>query len=180
MVTGVRMSHFASPTHSLDMTETDTGLTAQFAQGKVVDNKDLVLRYLLGSDTLQAATLTHHDERGGFLSLMIEPPALPDEDTATARELVFVLDTSGSMSGQPMAASKRFMEAALKGLRPGDYFRIIPFSNTARHFATGASAATSDNIQAGQKFVSRLSTGGGTEIDTAIRTAFSTESRQTR
>ncbi|MCK0126589.1 VIT and VWA domain-containing protein [Gelidibacter sp. F2691] len=176
MVAGVEMSQFSSPTHPLDIVETDASLSAQFAQGKVMDNKDLILRYMLGGDALQAATLTHHDERGGFLSVMIEPPAVPDEATATPRELVFVLDTSGSMSGQPLAASKRFMDAALKGLRPGDYFRIIPFSSTARHFAEDASPATTSNIAAGRKFVSRLSARGGTEIDRAIRTAFETES----
>jgi Ca-activated chloride channel family protein len=176
MVAGVEVSQFASPTHPLDITETDDGLGARFTQGKVMDNKDLVLRYMLGGDALQAATLTHHDERGGFLSVMIEPPSIPDEATATPRELVFVLDTSGSMGGQPMAASKRFMDAALKGLRPDDYFRIIPFSNSARHFAQGATPATNNNIQAGRKFVSQLTAGGGTEIDNAIRTAFATKS----
>ncbi|MCV2882146.1 VIT and vWA domain-containing protein [Actibacterium sp. XHP0104] len=176
MVSGVQLSQFASPTHPLDVTHGDTGLTARFAEGKVMDNKDLVLRYMLGGDTLQAATLTHHDDRGGFLSLMIEPPAMPDETTVTPRELIFVLDTSGSMSGEPMAASKRFMDAALGGLREGDYFRIIPFSNTARHFAEGPSQATPANIRAGRRFVARLSTGGGTEIDNAMRTAFATHS----
>ncbi len=176
MVAGVEVSQFASPTHPLDITETDDGLGARFTQGRVMDNKDLVLRYMLGGDTLQAATLTHHDDRGGFLSVMIEPPAVPDEATATPREMVFVLDTSGSMSGQPIAASKRFMDAALKGLRPDDYFRIIPFSNATRHFAQDATRATRSNIRAGRRFVSNLSAGGGTEIDNAIRTAFATES----
>ncbi|NRP24110.1 hypothetical protein XMM379_000789 [Aliiroseovarius sp. xm-m-379] len=176
MVAGVEVSQFASPTHPLDITDTDDGLGARFTQGKVMDNKDLILRYILGGEALQAASLTHHDERGGFLSVMIEPPAIPDEATATPRELVFVLDTSGSMSGQPMAASKRFMDAALKGLRPDDYFRIIPFSDTARHFAQGATPATRRNIKAGRKFVSKLTSGGGTEIDNAIHAAFATSS----
>ena len=165
-----------SPTHPLEIIETGTGLRAHFADGKVLDNKDLIIRYMLGGDDLQAATLTHHDERGGFLSLMIEPPAVPDEATATPRELVFVLDTSGSMSGQPLAASKRFMDAALLGLRPDDYFRIIPFSHSARHFAKDAAPATERNIRAGRKFVSKLTADGGTEIDNAIRTAFATQS----
>lgn len=176
MVAGVEVSEFASPTHPLDITATDDGLGARFAEGKVMDNKDLILRYMLGGEALQAATLTHHDDRGGFLSVMIEPPAIPDEAAATPRELVFVLDTSGSMSGQPMAASKRFMDSALKGLRPDDYFRIIPFANSARHFAQGATPATDSNIKAGRKFVSKLTAGGGTEIDNAIRTAFATSS----
>lgn len=177
MVSGVDLSQFTSPTHPLSISETDSGLTARFAQGKVMDNKDLVLRYMLGGDGLQAATLTHHDDaRGGFVSMLIEPPAVPDEATATPRELVFVLDTSGSMSGEPLAASKRFMDAALKGLRNEDFFRIIPFSNSARHFASEATPATSRNIQAGRKFVAGLSASGGTEIDNAIRAGFATQS----
>lgn len=176
MVGGVDVSEFHSPTHPLDITPDEDGLSARFSDGKVMDNRDLVLRYLLGGDDLQAVTLSHHDDRGGFLSVLIEPPAIPDEATATRRELVFVLDTSGSMSGQPMAASKRFMDAALQGLRPGDYFRIIPFANTARHFSATAMPATPGNIREGRKFVSGLSTGGGTEIDNAIRTAFVTDS----
>ncbi len=172
LIGGVEVTEFHSPTHPLDISPGDAGLIATFTAGKVMDNRDLVLRYLLGGDGLQAATLSHHDNRGGFLSVLIEPPTLPDEAAATPRELVFVLDTSGSMSGQPMAASKRFMDQALEGLRPGDYFRIIPFATTARHFSTAATPATPTNIQKGRKFVSRLSTGGGTEIDNAIRSAF--------
>ena len=175
MVSGVELSEFGSHTHPLDISQTEEGLSARFSQGKVMDNRDLVLRYLLGGSKTQAATLTHKDERGGFVSLMIEPPAVPDEQVATPRELVFVLDTSGSMSGQPMAASKRFMDAALKGLRAGDYFRIIPFANEAQHFAEGATPANAANVLAGRKYVSRLSAGGGTEIDNAIRTAFAAE-----
>ncbi|MEM7238113.1 MAG: VWA domain-containing protein, partial [Pseudomonadota bacterium] len=102
----------------------------------------------------------------------IEPPEVPDTDRVMARELVFVLDTSGSMSGEPMVASKRFMQAALKGLRAGDYFRIIPFSNSARQMTEGALRATPDNIQNARRYVDQLDTGGGTEIDRAIRTAF--------
>lgn len=175
MVSGIEMSGFGSPTHPLDIVESEDGLRAGFAQGKVLDNKDLVLRYALGGDAMQAAALSHHDERGGFVSVMIEPPALPDDAIATPRELVFVLDTSGSMSGQPLAASKTFMDAALSGLRPHDFFRIIPFANTAQQFSRDATPATPANIANGRRFVSRLSAGGGTEIDAAIRTAFATQ-----
>lgn len=174
MVGGVEIADFGSDTHPLAIEPTDAGLRARFADGRVMDNRDLVLRYVLGGAEMQAATLTHYDERGGFLSLMIEPPALPDEAEITPRELVFVLDTSGSMGGQPMAASKRFMEAALQGLRPSDHFRIISFANAADHFAADAVPATAANIRAGLAHVARLTSGGGTEIAKAIRTAFAT------
>lgn len=174
MVSGVSVSDFGSATHSLTVETTPLGLSASFAEGRVMDNKDLVLRYSLGGEQLEATSLSHSDERGGFVTLMVEPPSLPDEDTVAQRELVFVLDTSGSMSGAPMRASKRFMEAALRGLRPEDYFRIIPFANATRSFSESAMQATPENLRAGRRFVSQLSTGGGTEIDNAIRTAFST------
>lgn len=176
MVGGVDVSDFHSPTHPLDIAHGEDGLSGHFSAGKVMENRDLVLRYVLGGDAVQATTLSYHDERGGFLSMLIEPPAVPDETIATPRELIFVLDTSGSMGGEPMKASKRFMDAALQGLRPEDYFRIIPFSNTARHFSASATPATSGNIRKGRNFIRQLSAGGGTEIDNAIRAAFGTDS----
>ncbi|TDT74212.1 Ca-activated chloride channel family protein [Litoreibacter halocynthiae] len=171
---GVSISDFGSDTHQLAVQSTGDGLTAKFAKGKVLDNRDLVIRFTLGGETLEAASLSHTDERGGFVSLMIEPPAVPDAATITPRELVFVLDTSGSMGGQPMAASKRFMDAALRGMRPTDYFRIIPFANHTQNFSSVSKQATARNIRSARAYVDKLSTGGGTEIDNAIRTAFST------
>ncbi|SHF55884.1 Ca-activated chloride channel family protein [Litoreibacter ascidiaceicola] len=171
---GVSISDFGSDTHQLAVQSTEEGLSAKFAKGKVLDNRDLVIRFTLGGETLEAASLSHTDERGGFVSLMIEPPAVPDDATITPRELVFVLDTSGSMGGQPMEASKRFMDAALRGMRPTDYFRIIPFANHTQNFSSVSKQATARNIRSARAYVDQLSTGGGTEIDNAIRTAFST------
>ncbi len=174
MVGGVSVSDFGSETHPLAIEVTGDGLTARFADGKVLDNRDLVLRYTLGGDGIEAASLSHTDARGGFVSLMVEPPAIPDEATVTPRELVFVLDTSGSMAGLPMNASKRFMDAALKSLRPNDYFRIIPFANYTQRFSHLSMRATARNIRNGRAYVQSLTAGGGTEIDGAIQTAFAT------
>lgn len=174
MVGGVSVTDFGSATHPLDIKKTESGLIASFVDGRVLDNKDLVIRYTLGGKTLEAASLSHTDARGGFLSLMVEPPELPDETMITPRELVFVLDTSGSMGGAPMNASKVFMDTALSGLRPTDYFRIIPFANSAQSYSADALIATAGNIRAARRFVDKLGTGGGTEINKAIKTAFAT------
>ncbi|MEM7778710.1 MAG: VIT domain-containing protein [Pseudomonadota bacterium] len=175
LVGGLSVTDFGSATHPLNVETNSLGLSASFAEGSVMDNKDLVVRYSLGGETLEATSLSHTDERGGFVTLMVEPPALPDEAAVAPRELVFVLDTSGSMGGAPMRASKRFMDSALRGLRPSDYFRIIPFANTARSFSDSAMRATPENLRAGRRFVGGLDAGGGTEIDNAIRTAFATQ-----
>ncbi|MEM6665443.1 MAG: VIT and VWA domain-containing protein [Pseudomonadota bacterium] len=162
-----------SATHTLAVETTQDGATATLANGRAIGNRDLVVRYELGSDaSVTAGVLSHRDERGGFLALQIEPPRLPAEDAITPRELVFVLDTSGSMSGQPMAASKTFMRAALSGLRAGDHFRILRFSNSTSQFAQQPVAASQQNIRAGINYVNGLSAGGGTEMNQAINAAF--------
>ncbi len=165
---------FASATHDLQVTEAEDGtLGAGFAGGRVIDNRDLVVRYALGGEAVSAGVMTHADARGQFLSLLIEPP-LAGAVAPTPREIVFVLDTSGSMDGEPIEASKRFMASALTGLRPEDYFRIIRFSNDTGQFSDAAVPATESNRRAGLAYVRGLQAGGGTEIDNAIRTAFAT------
>ncbi|MGI9332957.1 MAG: VIT domain-containing protein, partial [Gammaproteobacteria bacterium] len=105
-----------SRTHGIS-TETlsDNEWNVQLARGRTIDNRDFVLRYRLAGVQTQAGALAHRDERGGFFSALIEPPAVPAESEITPREVVFVLDASGSMSGLPMEASKAFMRAALGG-----------------------------------------------------------------
>ncbi|MFK7751089.1 MAG: VIT and VWA domain-containing protein [Sedimentitalea sp.] len=175
LTSAVSVHDFGSTTHPLTIQTGENGLTAQFEQGRVLDNRDLVIGFHLGGEKLEAASLSHTDERGGFLSLMVEPPAVADAATITPRELVFVLDTSGSMGGLPMQASKQFMDTALRELRPDDYFRIIPFANHTQTFAGGSTPATPGNIRKARAYVDQLRTGGGTEIDNAIRTAFGTQ-----
>lgn len=175
LTTPVPVISLTSATHGLMIDEAgESILTARFEEGRVIDNRDLVIRYALGDESITAGVLTHSDERGEFLSLLIEPPAIPDAIEPTPREIVFVLDTSGSMGGLPIEASKRFMASALNGLRPGDYFRIIRFANNASHFAEAAVPATEANVRKGLSFVRKLDAGGGTEIDNAINTAFAT------
>ncbi|WP_428688472.1 VIT and vWA domain-containing protein [Roseibium sp.] len=163
-----------SDTHSLAIDGNERKKSIRFREGREVDNRDFVLRYELASEKHVAAGVTSFFdvENGGYLSLMIEPPKLPAEDMIGQREMVFVLDTSGSMSGLPMAASKTFMKAAIKALRPDDYVRILRFSDNSSQFASRPVLATEKNKRAALDFVAGLSAGGGTEMNDAINAAF--------
>ncbi|MFV0361365.1 VIT and vWA domain-containing protein [Tropicimonas sp.] len=174
LTSAVPVLSLSSATHDLAISEDGNSQRAAFADGRVIDNRDLVVRYILGGDTVTAGALTHRDARGGFLSLLIEPPAAPEAVPSTPREVVFVLDTSGSMDGEPIAASKRFMAAALDGLREGDYFRILSFSDATSQFAGDALPATPANLRRGSRYVRALRAGGGTELDAALAAAFAT------
>ncbi|MER0238476.1 VIT domain-containing protein [Fulvimarina sp. MAC8] len=169
-------AEITSPTHELDIASDRKMRHITLARGKVIDNSDFVLRYTLAKEAeIAGAALVHRDERGGFLSVMIEPPKVPDAEMIAKRELVFVLDTSGSMTGAPIDASKQFMASALKGLRPDDRFRILSFSNTTSQMAAAALPASPGNIAAAVRYVNNLDAGGGTEMDRAINDAFDTE-----
>lgn len=166
-----------SDTHAIDVTGADTRRAVALAAGRVVDDRDFVLRYSLAADDTAAGLLTNRDDTGTAFSLLIEPPAIA-APAAQPRELVFVLDTSGSMAGVPMDASKAFMRHALGGLRPDDHFRIIRFSDTATAYAATAQPATADAIAHATAFVAGLDAGGGTEIANAIETAFAAPAPQ--
>ncbi len=170
---GLPITEVSSKTHDIsEEIPSEHQRIIQLLDGKTIDNKDFVLRYRLSGSATQAGLLAHRDERGGFFSIQLEPPAVPAVKDVAAREMVFVLDTSGSMDGEPIAASKLFMKHALNHLHPNDTFRIIRFSNNAEEYTAAPVAATPENIRQGLGYVESLTADGGTEIPPAIEQAF--------
>ena len=162
-----------SDTHPIQGTAvSSTQQTITFAAGKVLDNKDFVLRYQLAGDKTSTGLLTHWEpEEGGYFSLLIEPPAEVSSGDIVPREMVFLLDCSGSMSGDPIAASKLFMSKALQALRPQDTFRIIRFSDQATEFSTQPVQATPANVAWGLEYTAKLSGYGGTVMTSGVEQA---------
>ncbi len=165
----------SSPTHQLAVREVSSSRQEMtFAQGSVRDNRDFVLRYQLAGTATSAGLLTHWESgEVGYFSLLIEPPADVSPDETLRREMVFLLDCSGSMSGLPMEASKRFMVAALDQLRPTDTFRIIRFSDAATEFSSYPMPATTANIARGKTYAQGLYGSGGTMMTSGIEQALS-------
>ena len=170
---GMPIQHVRSDTHMLDVQADNEQLwDVRLAAGRIVDNRDFVLRYTLAGNSTQAGLLSHFDEeKGGFFSLLIEPPAMPRPDEIMRREMVFVLDCSGSMSGLPMQASKAFMRQALRKLRPTDQFRIIRFSDSATEFSVRPLPANQINVQRGLMYAEQLYGSGGTMMSSGVRQA---------
>lgn len=173
LAAGTSIGAITSASHRIDVSGDGRARHVVLNEGRVIDNRDFILRYTLAGGGVQAGVLTHADERGGFFSLVVEPPATPSASQIMPREMVFVLDTSGSMEGEPIEASKAFMLRALETMRPGDYFRIIQFGSTPREFTQGPVPATAENLERGRRFVTGLQADGGTEAVAAMHQAFS-------
>ena len=169
---GLPIEKLESPTHVIDVRR-PTGTTAVVTLGRNdrIPNKDFVLRWTPGGQGVRAAVATHRDETGGYFTLLLHPPAALAEVPAVPREMIFVLDCSGSMRGYPLAAAKRAMEKCLQRLGPDDTFQIIRFSSEASAMGPAPLPATVDNVNRGLAYLESLNSEGGTEMLTGTRAA---------
>lgn len=174
---GLPIRSALSPSHPIRINRSsESRWEIDLSRGRVADDRDFMLRYRVDGDEVGSGVVTAgdgDDQGSGFLSLLIEPPSSVPEESITPRELVFVLDCSGSMSGVPLEASKRFMRRALPGLRPSDHFRIIRFSDSASEWSRMPLAATKTNVRRGLGYVDGLMGGGGTVMTSGIELALS-------
>jgi len=134
-----------------------------------IPNKDFVLRYDVSGKRIEDAVLTHRDERGGFFTLILQPPDKVATEDRTPKEIVFVLDTSGSMYGFPLDKAKEAMKMSIDGLYPDDTFNLITFSGDTSILFDKPVPATQENIEKAQAFLDSRQGGGGTEMMKAIK-----------
>ncbi len=169
---GVPVDRIASKTHEVDVQRRGrSGAEIRLRQKAVLPNKDFVLHYDVAGARMEDAVLAHHGTRGGFFTLILQPPERVTAEDVTPKELVFVLDTSGSMSGFPIEKAKEVIALALNGLYPRDTFNVITFAGDTHLFFPEPVPATTENINKAQEFLKSRRGGGGTEMLKAIRAA---------
>jgi Ca-activated chloride channel homolog len=138
---------------------------------KTIPNKDFILRYDVAGKKIEDAILTHRSEKGGYFTLILQPPDSPRVQDVTPKEIVFVVDTSGSMSGFPLDKAKESMKMALDGLNPQDTFNLITFAGDTAILFEKPVSATPANLKKAQAFLESRQGGGGTEMMKAIKAA---------
>jgi Ca-activated chloride channel family protein len=169
---GLIINNLDSKTHPTDIQRPDAhSARLRLKDSETIPNKDFVLRYDVAGQAIQDALLTHRSDKGGFFTLILQPPDRVIAQDVTPKELVFVLDTSGSMQGFPIEKAKETMKLALDSLYPSDTFNLITFAGDTRILFPKPVPATRANLNRAQAFL-RASTGeGGTEMMTAIKAA---------
>lgn len=136
-----------------------------------IPNKDFVLKYEVAGRKVEDALLTHRSAKGGFFTFILQPPERVTAEDVMPKELVFVIDTSGSMSGFPLDKAKETMKLAMDNLYPQDTFNLITFAGDTHILFPKPVQATKENLEKAQKFLESREGGGGTEMMTAIRAA---------
>jgi Ca-activated chloride channel family protein len=141
------------------------------AEDDRVPNKDLVLSWKPAGAAPGAHALVQREKGEEFLLLFLQPPAEVGPALVRPKELVFLVDKSGSMMGQPIERAKALVARALGAMGSDDTFQIIAFDGAAQAMTAAPVAATVENVARAKAWLSRLSGGGGTEMLTGIRAA---------
>jgi Ca-activated chloride channel family protein len=171
---GMPIAGLESSTHPIAVRREGEGrATVRLARnGHERLDRDFTLSWSLAGKEPRLGVLAYRDpdqgERGTF-SVFLEPPAAPETAKVTPRELVFVLDCSGSMRGAPLNAAKDVVRRVLGSLHPRDSFQIIRFSESASGLSRKPLANTPGNVQRALSYLDALRGGGGTRMIEGIK-----------
>lgn len=162
---GLPITDLDSESHRIDV-HADGGPTARVEIHPYdrLPVKDFLLSWRTATPEPEAALLAHRIGATGTFCLTIQPEDAPETVARMPREIVFVVDGSGSMKGAPIEAAKAVVAGALRTLAPEDSFQILRFSDEASGFAEGSVPATRGNVLRGLAYVDALEGDGGTEI----------------
>ncbi|WNG23546.1 VWA domain-containing protein [Cystobacter fuscus] len=162
-----------SPSHALQLSRTGSGTRVTLARPGVVLDRDLVLN-IRGPDTDAAFTplVTHRQgDAPGTFALTVVPDLLGMAGAPRRQEVVFVVDTSGSMDGESLPQAQGALRLCLRHLREGDRFNIIAFENAFRLFSPQPVPFTQKTLEQADRWVAGLRAHGGTELLEPLRAA---------
>jgi len=135
-------------------------------------DRDFTLYYTTSSQRvgMNVITVPGQDEDGYFMMLLAPDPDLTPAEIA-AKDVVFVFDTSGSMSGKKIDQARRALSSLLENLNPDDRFNIITFSSDVKSWKRQLVNANKSNLETARHWISDIKAIGGTDIDAALQGA---------
>ena len=159
-----------SPTHQVRVLRTDGRIEITLSDGAAGGDFEVLLPLARGLVGLSLVTERPAGEDGYFMLLLA--PGTAAQAEALRRDIVAVIDVSGSMSGEKMSQAKAALAQLLASLRDRDRFRLVAFSGGVRRYASGWTTASSDNRRDATTWIRSLEAEGGTNIAGALTEAF--------
>lgn len=136
-------------------------------QSDVLPDRDFELFYTISSEKIGLNLLSFKEEgQDGFFLLLAAPDVKVNEEEIVVKDIILVLDTSGSMQGEKMDQAKEAARYVLNHLNPLDRFAIVSFATTTRSFSPSLEPAA--QADKGKDFLDRLEAMGSTDINRAM------------
>ena len=169
-----------SPSHAITMVRpNEKTATIAFEKDQAVLDRDFQLFYTAGAKDVGVTALAHRPTAGqnGYFMMLASPRAKLSHDQKIPRDMVLVLDTSGSMRGKRMVQARNALKVCLANLGPNDRFALINFATTVNKYQEGLLPASKVELEKAKKWVDALEATGGTAIDDALATALNYRSK---
>jgi hypothetical protein len=163
-----------SPSHQIDLAHHGSrNALLSFEAKPGQESQDFQLFYTISREDFGLSLLTHREPgKDGYFLMMLSPKDDWSETEYAAKDIVFVLDTSGSMNEEgKMEKARAALLFGVKSLRDTDRFNVISFAGEERLMESGMIQANASGRARGEAFVSKLRATGGTNINDAVRAA---------
>ncbi len=171
LVSAVEFAAIESRYHDVDIRQVENGYQIELLNPHEISDRDFVLSW---TPTLQSqpsvSLTTFNDGDSVYAQLMLAPP-LADSISPQAREIILIIDTSGSMEGASLDQARAALLHALNSLGPDDYFNLLQFNSETERLFDQSIAVTPTSLYIAQNFISRLKANGGTNMAPALKMA---------
>ena len=167
-----------SPSHTVAVERpNERTATIRFSDTHLSTDRDFRLYYSPSTEDVALRLVTHRPPgEDGYFMLIGRPDDQLERSRILPKEIVLVLDVSGSMAGEKMDQARKALTFCLSQLNERDRFNLVTFSTDVRALSDGKLLdATRDNIQKALRAVDTIEATGGTDIDGALRTALSND-----
>ncbi|MGK0442502.1 MAG: Ca-activated chloride channel family protein [Pseudohongiellaceae bacterium] len=166
------LDHIDSAYHNIILSRQDNRYHLRLSNDVVSMNQDFVLSWTPDIGMEPKAALFSETVAGDEYHLfMLLPPNIQYAKSAMPKEVIYIVDTSGSMGGVSIRQAKKSLLLALKKLKPDDYFNIIEFNSQHYPLYSQAVVADAHAIHKAEKFVNNLQSRGGTNMLPALQFA---------
>jgi Ca-activated chloride channel family protein len=178
---GMPLEIIASRYHPVSVAEENGKYRVSLSDSQTPMDHDFELVWRpIPSAEPRAMAFTESVDGEPYHLLMVMPP---DQGEAPPvympREMIFIVDTSGSMHGVSMSQAKRAVRLAIEALRPGDLFNVIDFDTYTTSLFPNSQAANHANVNRALAYVQKLQADGGTEMVPALKLALKSPPRET-
>ena len=167
---GVAISGVQSPSHQISIQNSHSTTKVALTKQDIIPNQDLILRYQIAGADTQATVLSQSNPQGGHFATYLIPAVDYQSDRIVPKDVIFLIDTSGSQQGAAIAQSKELMRQFISGLNENDTFNIVNFSNRTRSLSNKPLTNTRENRAKALAYLSKIEADGGTELMNGINT----------
>ena len=165
----ISISNVYSPSHKVSVRkEGEKSARVSFEASNVKPDKNFSLYYSLSEDEIGLSFINWEGPDDNYFMLLASPPYVGRKQKIISKNLIFVLDSSGSMSGKKIIQAKKAVRFVIDHLEMGDKFALVDFDDGVEAFSAGLVPVNPGNREKALHFVDEIEDSGGTNINDAL------------